>query len=66
VGWRLLPVLGAALAVSLAIEVTQYATDLGRTADVNDLLTNVLGAAIGWALARALARARILRDSLGA
>ena len=52
IGWRLLTVLAAALATSLAIEVAQYVTDLGRTADVNDLITNVSGAALGWAVAR--------------
>lgn len=56
-GWRLLAVLGAALAVSLSIEITQYLTDWGRTADVNDLLTNVAGAAIGWVLVLAIRRA---------
>jgi len=51
VGWRILAVLGAALAVSLAIEITQYVTNWGRTADVNDLITNVAGAALGWFVA---------------
>jgi glycopeptide antibiotics resistance protein len=55
-GWRLLTVLGAALAVSLSIEIAQYLTDWGRTADVNDLLTNVAGAAIGWVVAWAIRR----------
>jgi glycopeptide antibiotics resistance protein len=41
----------SALAISLTIEVTQYLTDLGRTADVNDLITNVSGACLGWAIA---------------
>jgi hypothetical protein len=58
-GWRIVGVLGAALAVSLAIEVTQYLTNWGRTADVNDLITNVLGAGIGWMLAWAIRRARL-------
>ena len=57
IGWRILAVLGAALAVSLAIEVTQYFTDWGRTADVNDLITNVAGAALGWFLAWLIRRA---------
>ena len=52
VGWRLLAVLAAALATSLSVEVAQYLTDWGRTADVNDLITNVTGAAIGWVVAR--------------
>lgn len=57
VGWRLLVVLGVALAVSLSIEVTQYFTDWGRTADVNDLITNVAGAALGWFAAWLINRA---------
>jgi glycopeptide antibiotics resistance protein len=60
-GWRLLPVLAGALAVSLTIEVTQYLTDWGRTADVNDLLTNVLGAGLGWLGAWSIIRARNAR-----
>jgi glycopeptide antibiotics resistance protein len=52
VGMRAVPVFGIALAVSLTIEVTQYLLDWGRTADVNDLITNVAGAGIGWAIAR--------------
>jgi hypothetical protein len=56
VGWRLLTVIAAALATSLAIELAQYLTDWGRTADVNDLITNVSGAAIGWLVARTIAR----------
>ena len=57
-GWRVLAVLAAALATSLAIEITQYVTDLGRTADVNDLLTNVAGAGLGWLMGWALLRSR--------
>jgi glycopeptide antibiotics resistance protein len=57
-GWRLLPVLAAALAVSLSVELAQYFTDWGRTADVNDLITNVSGAGIGWGVAWAIGRAR--------
>ena len=57
IGWRVLVVLGAALAVSLSIEVAQYLTDWGRTADVNDLITNVAGAAMGWLAAWAIRRA---------
>ena len=40
----------AALVLTLGIEVTQYISDLGRTADVNDVITNVLGACLGWAV----------------
>jgi glycopeptide antibiotics resistance protein len=58
IGWRLLTVLAAALATSLAVELVQFATDWGRTADVNDLVTNVAGAGIGWAVAWLIAWAR--------
>jgi glycopeptide antibiotics resistance protein len=44
----------AALAITLTIEVTQYVTDAGRTADINDVITNVAGACLGWAVARAI------------
>ena len=57
-GWRLLAVLGAALATSLAIELAQYLTDWGRTADVNDLITNVAGAGVGWVVAWVIAWVR--------
>ncbi|KNB50504.1 VanZ family protein [Streptomyces caatingaensis] len=39
---------------SLAIEVTQYLTSSGRTADVNDLLANSLGCVAGYACAVAV------------
>ncbi len=48
VGMRVLTVLATALAVSLSIEVTQYLLNWGRTADVNDVITNVTGAGLGW------------------
>lgn len=64
IGWRLLATLGAALAVSLTIEVTQYVTNWGRTADINDVLTNVAGAALGWALVCAVRRGLARRRSL--
>lgn len=56
VGWRALVTLATALAVSLTIEIVQFVSDLGRTADVNDLITNTLGAGIGWCAARLLMR----------
>ena len=62
-GWRVLATLGVALAVSLAIEVTQYFTNWGRTADVNDLLTNVAGAGLGWLVAWLILRAVSRRGS---
>ena len=57
IGWRLLAVLGAALALSLSIEIFQYLTNWGRTADVNDLITNVAGVALGWFIAWLIRRA---------
>ena len=53
-GARLRTVFVTALAITLFIETTQYLTDLGRTADVNDVITNVAGACLGWALASAI------------
>ncbi len=41
---------------SLAIEVTQYLTSSGRTADINDLLANTLGCLIGYACVAAATR----------
>lgn len=46
-------VTAAGAALSLAVEVLQYAFSLGRT-DVGDLLFNTLGAALGAGVARAL------------
>jgi glycopeptide antibiotics resistance protein len=55
-----LRVLGAATAFSALIEVSQYVTAHllggGHIADVNDLLFNVVGAALGLLLVTALAR----------
>ena len=62
-GWRLLAALGTGLGVSLTIEVIQYVTDAGRTADVNDLITNTLGTAIGWAVGYAVTAVRNPRDT---
>ncbi|MGW7577482.1 VanZ family protein [Streptomyces sp. NPDC054765] len=47
---------------SLAIEATQYLTHSGRSADINDLTGNTLGALIGFACtAAALSRTRAAR-----
>lgn len=56
--WGRVLALGALL--SLMIEVTQYTTAHlvggGHVADVNDLLSNITGAALGYALFAALSR----------
>jgi glycopeptide antibiotics resistance protein len=57
-GWRALRTLVVAFAISLAVEITQYVVGSRRTADVNDLITNVSGAALGWVLAWAIRRER--------
>lgn len=63
--WR---VLAATAAVSLSIEVSQYTTAHllggGHIADVNDLVFNVIGGALGCLLLGALSRARILTPSI--
>lgn len=55
-GVRLLGALLLGLGVSLFIEVAQYLGNVGRTADINDLITNTLGTVLGCAIALALAR----------
>ncbi|WZH50706.1 MAG: VanZ family protein [Nocardioides alkalitolerans] len=54
-------VLAVAALFSLVIEVTQYVTARtlggGHIADVNDLLWNVVGGVLGWALLRLAVRA---------
>ena len=57
--WSALFVIGAGLALSVAIEVGQYAISsyIGyayRQADIDDVIANVLGAAIGYLLFVAL------------
>jgi hypothetical protein len=47
VGWRWFAVVGLGLTLSLSIEVTQYLLNIGRTADVNDVIENTLGAFVG-------------------
>lgn len=63
--WR---VLAAATTLSLAIEVSQYATAHmlagGHIADVNDLTFNVLGAALGLLLLAALSRVAVAAPSI--
>lgn len=43
-----------AAAASVAIELLQYSLNLGRAADVNDLIFNMLGSALGWTAFRAV------------
>lgn len=35
---------------SVAIEITQYAMRIGRTADINDVVSNTIGCVLGFAL----------------
>jgi glycopeptide antibiotics resistance protein len=62
--WRLPAVLCLGLGLSLCIEVTQYLLDIGRTADVNDVMENTLGTLLGWLVVYALSRRmrRITRE----
>lgn len=53
---RLRTVFVLALALTIFIETTQYLTDLGRTADINDVITNTVGACLGWAVATGIRR----------
>lgn len=55
-GRRALPAIVIGAAVSASVEVAQYLVDVGRAADVNDLLTNTAGAALGWSIGWALRR----------
>lgn len=45
---RLGPLLLVASAASAVIEALQYMLNVGRSADINDMLFNILGAACGW------------------
>ncbi|WP_328294479.1 VanZ family protein [Kineococcus sp. NBC_00420] len=64
--WR--RTLAAAIAVSLAIEVTQYVTAHtlagGHVADVNDLLSNAVGGAVGIGLLSLLERSPAIGRAL--
>ena len=60
-GWKALPAIAVGLAVSLTVEVTQFIIDVGRAADVNDLITNTAGAALGWAIGWAIRAGRTRR-----
>jgi len=72
VGWltsalsrgRVWPGLAAGLALSLTIETGQYVLDVGRAADVDDVILNTAGAALGALLAGGLLRSRRRRAAL--
>jgi glycopeptide antibiotics resistance protein len=42
------------LLLSVVIEVSQYFVQVGRTSDVNDLITNTTGTVLGWAVGAAI------------
>lgn len=65
VGIRFRMLLPGAFAVTLSIEIAQYLMDAGRTADINDLITNTVGACLGWALGALIVRARRARSARG-
>jgi glycopeptide antibiotics resistance protein len=46
------------LLLSAAIEVSQYLVKVGRTSDVNDLITNTTGTVLGWAVGAAILHVR--------
>lgn len=51
------------LLLSVGIELSQYLAQVGRTADVNDLLTNTTGTVLGWAVGTAIVHVRRRADS---
>ncbi|MBF4636102.1 VanZ family protein [Agreia pratensis] len=51
------------LLLSVGIELSQYLAQVGRTADVNDLLTNTAGTVLGWAVGAAIVHVRRRADS---
>ena len=57
-GWKALGAVAAGFAVSLAVEVLQFIVDVGRAADVNDLITNTAGSALGWTICWAIRAGR--------
>jgi len=57
-GWTALPAVALGAGISLCIEIGQYLVDVGRAADVNDLITNTAGAALGWAIGWAIQAGR--------
>ena len=57
-GWTVLRAVALGAGVSLSIEIAQYLVDVGRAADVNDLITNTAGAALGWTIGWAIQAGR--------
>ena len=51
------------LLLSVGIELSQYLAQVGRTADVNDLLTNTTGTVLGWAVGTAIVHVTRRADS---
>jgi glycopeptide antibiotics resistance protein len=51
------------LLLSVGIELSQYLAQVGRTADVNDLLTNTTGTVLGWAVGAAIMQVTRRADS---
>lgn len=61
-GQKALPTVATGAAVSLGVEAAQFIVNVGRAADVNDLITNTLGAALGWAIGWAIRAGRRGRE----
>lgn len=55
---RLLPTLLSGLLLSAGIELSQYLAQVGRTADINDVITNTTGTVLGWGLGAAIVHIR--------
>ncbi|MDN4639790.1 VanZ family protein [Agreia sp. PsM10] len=46
------------LLLSVTIELSQFVVQVGRTSDINDLITNTTGTVLGWALGAAVVHIR--------
>ncbi|TAJ49184.1 MAG: VanZ family protein [Herbiconiux sp.] len=64
-GVRLGPAFLIGLVTTGTIEVTQYLLDVGRTADINDIITNTTGALVGWLAAAGVRAAASASPSYG-
>jgi len=53
-GVRLGPAFVIGLLATVSIEISQYLLDVGRTADINDVITNTAGALLGFGVAAAV------------